>query len=99
MEEIHNDNPQVEGENKKQDCGCTDGSCKPKKKNIWSKLIFAAILLAAVAIIGVKLAGRSGDAGGKQAITASGKAACCDTSKAASKTCDTTKGSSCCSKK
>ena len=43
MEEIHNDNPQVEGENKKQDCGCTDGSCQPKKKNIFSKLIFAAI--------------------------------------------------------
>jgi hypothetical protein len=98
MEEIHNDNPQVEGENKKQDCGCTDGSCQPKKKNIFSKLIFAAIILAALAIIGIKLAGHSGLASDKQ-TAAPGKAACCDSAKTNSKTCDTTRGSSCCSKK
>lgn len=97
MEEIHNDSPQVEGENKKQDCGCTDGSCQPKKKNIFSKMIFAVILLAAIAIIGIKLAGRSGNASGKQSIAAPGKVSGCDTTK--TKTCDTTKGSSCCPKK
>jgi hypothetical protein len=83
-------------ETNKQDCGCADGNCKPKKKNIFSKSIFAIILLAAVGIIGVKLIGQSEKASGKQ-TTASGKAACCDTSK--SSTCDTTKGSSCCPKK
>ena len=98
METDYKDNPPVEGENQKQDCGCTDGSCQPKKKNILSKLIFALILLAAVAIIGIKLSGRSGSASVKQSV-APGKAACCDTTKANSKTCDTTKGSSCCAKK
>ncbi len=97
MEKNHKDNQPVEGENQKQDCGCPDGNCQPKKKNIFSKLIFAVILLAAVAIIGVKLAGHSGNVPGKQPIAAPGKASCCDTSK--TKTCDTTKSSSCCSKK
>jgi hypothetical protein len=98
MEENYNDNQSVESENKKQDCGCDDGCCQPKKKNTWSKWIFALILLAAIAIIGIKLTGRSDNASAKQTVVP-GKAACCDTSKAGSKTCDTTKGSSCCSKK
>ena len=97
MEENHNDNVQVEGENKKQDCGCTDGSRRPKKKNIFSKILFVVILLAAVAIIGIKLAGRSGNASGEQSIAAPGKVSGCDTTKA--KTCDTSKSSSCCPKK
>jgi len=97
MEENQKDNPQVEGGNKKQDCGCDDSCCQPKKKNIFSKLIFAVILLAAVAIVGIKLAGRSGNASDKQTISAPGKASSCDTTK--TKSCDKTKGSSCCSKK
>ena len=97
MEENHKDNPPVEGENKKQDCGCDDGCCQPKKKNIFSKLLFAVILLAAVAIVGIKLAGRSGNASDKQSVAAPGKVSVCDTAK--TKTCDTTKGSSCCPKK
>jgi hypothetical protein len=97
MEENHKDIQPVEGENQKQNCGCTDGNCKPKKKNIFSKLIFAVILLAAVAIIGIKLSGHSGSASGKQSVAVPGKTSCCDTSK--KKTCDTTKSSSCCSKK
>jgi hypothetical protein len=97
MEEPYTNSISSNKENKTPNCGCNDDSCQPKKKNIFSKLIFAVILLAAVAIIGVKLAGRSGNIPGKQLITAPGKASCCDTSKA--KTCDTTKGSSCCSKK
>jgi len=97
MEENYTDKPQANEESKTPDCGCTDGSCKPKKKNIFSKILFAVILLAALAIIGVKLTGRSGNTPDKQSLSAPGKAACCDTAK--TKTCDTTKGSSCCSKK
>jgi hypothetical protein len=43
----------------KQDCGCSDGCCIPKKKNnLWSKIIFFAIILAAGVIITVKLVGK-----------------------------------------
>jgi hypothetical protein len=97
MDENYKDSPSVENNNEKQDCGCNDGNCKPKKKNIGSKLIFGIIILAALAIIGVKLSGFTGTASVKQSVTAPGKVSSCDTSK--TKTCDTTKGSSCCSKK
>jgi len=86
---------EISNESKNTDCGCADGNCKPKKKNILSKVIFAVILLAAIAIIGVKLAGRSDAATEKQSVALPGKASACDSSKT---TCDTTKGSSCCSK-
>jgi hypothetical protein len=95
MEENYNETPSPEGEKKKQDCGCNDGCCQPKKKNTLSKWIFAVILIAALAIIGIKLAGHSGAASGKQTVAVPGKA-CSDTSKV--KGCDTTKGSSCCGK-
>jgi len=41
----------------KQDCGCSDSSCcTPQKKNSpWQKWIFIAIIVAAVAIVTVKL--------------------------------------------
>jgi hypothetical protein len=94
MEQNYNDTKAPEGEQKKQDCGCDDGCCQPKKKNNLSKWIFAVILLAALAIIGIKLAGHSGTTGKQSAAT--GKAACSDTGKM--KGCDTTKGSSCCGK-
>jgi hypothetical protein len=97
MEENQNNKQPIESENKKQDCGCDDDCCQPKKKNIFSKLIFALILLAAVAIIGIKLVGRSGNASDKQSVAAPGKVSICDTAK--TKTCDTTKSSSCCPKK
>jgi len=97
MDENYKNPQSVEDKNKKQDCGCNDGSCKPKKKNIRSKLIFGIIILAALAIIGVKLSGFTGTASVKQSVTAPGKASSCDTGK--TKTCDTTKGTSCCSKK
>ncbi|MCL2312672.1 MAG: hypothetical protein FWC41_09365 [Firmicutes bacterium] len=39
-----------------QDCGCSDGCCTPQKKNSpWKKWVFIAIILAAAAIITVKL--------------------------------------------
>jgi hypothetical protein len=79
---------------KKQDCGCDDGCCQPKKKNYVSKIIFAVILLAAVAIIGIKLTGHSGSGSANQSVAAPGKTAGCDTTKK----CDTSNGSSCCPK-
>ena len=91
MEKFNKDNQMPESENNKQDCGCEDGCCQPKKKNNFSKVIFAVILLTALAIIGVKLVGRSGNDPVKQMVSSPG----CDTAK----TCDTTKGSSCCPKK
>jgi hypothetical protein len=42
--------------NSMQDCGCSDGCCIPQKKNSpWNKWIFIAILVAAAAIVTVKL--------------------------------------------
>jgi hypothetical protein len=46
----------MENENPKQDCGCSPGCCQPpENNNIWSKLIFAIIMLAAVIIVTIKL--------------------------------------------
>ena len=45
--------------NSNQDCGCSDGCCTPQKKNsLWKKWIFIAIILAATAIIVIKLFGK-----------------------------------------
>ena len=39
----------------KQDCGCSDGSCcPPKKNNKWTKIIFTVVILAALAIVIMK---------------------------------------------
>ena len=96
MEEQNKDNPQVEGEKNQKDCGCEDNCCPPKKNNIFTKIIFAVILLAALGIIGVKLFHQPAASAGKEIQCKPGSSACCDTTKP--KTCDTAKGSSCCSK-
>jgi len=38
-------------------CGCSDGCCTPEKKgsNLWKKLLFIFIILAAGTIITIKL--------------------------------------------
>ena len=42
--------------NLNQDCGCSDGCCTPQKKNNpWNKWIFIVIILAAAAIVTIKL--------------------------------------------
>jgi len=43
-----------------QDCGCSDGCCTPPKKSnsLWKRIIFIVIILAAGAIITVKLIGK-----------------------------------------
>ena len=95
--------------NKQQDCGCNGGDCcTPKKSKLWMKIVFVAIVLAAIAIITVKLVN-------KGCTTEPAKKSCCsDSTKSCNhkkdtvkingsdttkpKCCDKKKGSSCCSK-
>jgi hypothetical protein len=96
MEETSKDNPKVENENKKQDCGCDDNCCLPKKNTILTKLIFVVIVLAALGIISIRLFHQSSTSTNQQLFKDPNAPVWCDTT--ATKTCDTTKGSSCCPK-
>lgn len=87
--------------NSNQDCGCGgDGCCTPKKKgNIWTKLIFIAIIVAALVIITIKLTGKNENTPAMTNDTLTTKNAGCTDSTAKSscaKSCDTSKSSSCC---
>ncbi|MEI7662833.1 MAG: hypothetical protein WCK34_11560 [Bacteroidota bacterium] len=95
MEENKNGMDQPENSGNQHDCGCEDGNCKPKKSNLFRKIVFAVILLAAAGIITVKLISKPAPVAGKDTQCKPGSS-CCDTTK--TKTCDTTKGSSCCPK-
>ncbi len=95
MEENGKTVNQPDGSLNQNDCGCEDGNCQPKKSNPIRKIIFAVIVLAALAIVTVKLVSKPVLVPGKEASCKPGSS-CCDTAKAT--TCDTTKGSSCCSK-
>ena len=44
-----------DNKNETKDCGCDSDCCQPKKSNTWKKLLFIAIILAAGAIVTVKL--------------------------------------------
>jgi hypothetical protein len=83
----------TEGQN---DCNCDGECCPPGKNNIFSKLIFAVIILTAMGIVAVKIFYHQAPAVNHQGLNNKGAAACCDTTPA--KPCDTTKGSSCCPK-
>jgi hypothetical protein len=96
MEEINKENPEAGEVNKKQDCGCDGDCCKPKKRNIFSILLFAVILLAALGVIGMKFYHSPSLKGDKQTVAVPGKGSCCDTTKTGC--CDTKKDSACCSK-
>jgi len=96
MEENKKIETQPEGRGNQDDCGCEGGNCQPKKSNLFTKIFFAVILMAAVGIIAVKIFYRPSVAANKEAACKPGSSACCDTTKAA--TCDTTKGSACCPK-
>ena len=53
-----------------QDCGCSDGCCTPHKKgNLWTKILFLVVVLAAGTIITVKLV----------ATQSASSEKCCDT--------------------
>ena len=96
MEENEKINAQPGSGENKSDCGCTDGSCQPKKSSLARNIIFAVILVAALGIIAVKLFRHPAPAAAREAACKPGSSSCCDTTKAA--TCDTAKGSSCCPK-
>ena len=68
----------------KQDCGCGEGCCTPKKnkRSLWKRIIFLAIIILAGVIVTVKLV---------SAHNASAKK-CCETTEC----CETTKSSPCC---
>lgn len=84
----------MESENKKQDCGCSDPNCcTPKKSNLWMKIVFAVIVVAALLIVAIKLMNNDKpDQGNSNAINKSG----CDTTV---KSCDPGKNPGCCPKK
>lgn len=86
----------------KNNCNCEGDCCPPKKKSILPKIIFTAVILAAIGIIAAKLFFNTTQAPASPVINSqvvndpnspkwadSGKTSSC---------CDTTKGSSCCGK-
>lgn len=88
----------IENHNNLKECGCDSNCCSPKKNTILMKLIFFVILVAALGIIFVKLFFYSSPApaANQQLFQNPNSPAWCDST--GSKTCDTTKGSSCCPK-
>jgi len=66
-------------ENSKQDCDCGEGCCTPKKKkgNLWKRLLFIIIILAAGTIVTVKLVGKQNTPPAK----------CCETSQTQGSSC------------
>jgi hypothetical protein len=91
----------MENENKSnQDCGCggTD-CCTPGKSKLWMKIIFIAIVVAAIAIVTVKLVSSNNNSEPKKgsAVTTenSGFNDSATTIKCA-KACDPSKNPSCC---
>ena len=94
--------------NTKQDCGCGTDCCTPKKSNLWMKIVFIVIIVAAVTIAVLKLTGNCSMCGNNAPATT--EKSCCsgDTTKKCggdttkncngniTKVCDPKKGSSCC---
>jgi len=89
--------------NSNQDCGCGDGCCTPKKKgNLWTKILFFVIVLAAGTIITVKLAGKPNAPQPVKCCssTQSSSSCCPQTAKqdtVPAKCCDTQEKTPCCS--
>ena len=86
----------MENENKeKKDCGCGPDCCPPKKNKLWMKIVFGAVILAAIAIISIKLCcpgcGSDNKCSGKTE-----KSCCADSTKPDK--CKDAKTASCCSK-
>jgi hypothetical protein len=96
MEEDYKGKPKVEDLNNPKDCGCNADCCPPKKNTFLTKLIFFVIIVAALGIIFVKIFNRPPTIANQQLFRNPNAAVWCDST--ATKTCDTTKGSSCCPK-
>jgi len=76
--------------NSNQNCGCGDGGCcTPKKGNFWTRLIFIIIILAAGAIITVKLIGKE-DAPPAKCCEKTESPSCCPKSSAVKDSTDCT---------
>jgi hypothetical protein len=89
-------NSNMEESTDKKDCGCDAGCCPPKRKPKWTMILSALVILAALAIIAVKLLGGDGAAAAKDPSQSAASPASCDTTGKGG--CDTTKNSSCCPK-
>jgi len=76
--------------NSNQDCGCGEGCCPPKgkKSNLWKKLLFVIIILAAGTIVAAKLVGAQNTPLAKNTPPAQNTPP--------AKCCTATQGSSCC---
>jgi hypothetical protein len=81
------------------ECNCSDNCCQTPKQKIRKKLIFFIVIIAALAIVAIKLSSNSlsGDRQANNGNTVQNTIGA-DTlgSKTCSKTCDTSKTSSCC---
>lgn len=66
--------------NSNQDCGCSDGCCTPQRKNsLWKKIVFIVIILAAGAIVTMKLINKN-DAPAANCCEKPGNSSCCSQS-------------------
>jgi hypothetical protein len=83
--------------NTKQDCGCSDGCCTPKKSKPWMKILFAIIIIAALAIVTFKLVSNNNSSAKVGATISTEKSGCGDSS--STKSCEGSKDHSCCSQK
>lgn len=82
--------------NTKQDCGCSDGCCTPKKSKPWMKILFAVIIIAAVAIVTLKLVSKNETSAKVGATISTEKSSCGDSSSIKCvKICDPNSGSCC----
>jgi len=89
-------------ENSKQDCGCSDGCCTPKKKNNLRKIVVSlVIILAAGTITAVKLVSKQAEPPVKCCTTPTNLSCCPQTAKqdtVPAKCCsETSENSPCCS--
>ena len=88
--------------NSTQDCGCNSGDCcqPPKKNNLWKKTLFIVVILAAVAIVTLKMVGKSDNRhlSGNDSLCIHHQKSCCDTSEAKENesACDTSLKRHCC---
>ena len=81
------------------DCNCDDNCCQPPKQKLWKKIMFFIVILAALAIVTVKLTtGNAGNALNKNDTINAQQSAVIDStgSNTCAKTCDPSKASSCC---
>lgn len=86
-----------------QDCGCSSSGdcCTPKKSKLWMKIVFIVIVVAAMAIVTVKLVNSNNCKSDAKGVTvATEKSGCGDSTKSIKcvKICDPEKNPSCCPK-